>query len=58
MPYRVRVLAGRVDRGAGSHVYHLELVKRLAVRGHRVSLVCFSALPEAAANAEVFTVPG
>lgn len=57
MPYRVRVLAGRVDRGAGSHVYHLELVKRLAARGHRVSLVCFSALPEAAANAAVFTVP-
>ena len=58
MTYHVRVLAGRVDRGAGSHVYHLELVKRLAARGHRVSLVCFAALPEAAGCAEVFAVLG
>jgi glycosyltransferase involved in cell wall biosynthesis len=58
MSYHVRVLAGRVDRGAGSHVYHLELVKRLAARGHRVSLVCFAVLPEAADCAEVFAIPG
>jgi glycosyltransferase involved in cell wall biosynthesis len=58
MSYHVRVLAGRVDRGAGSHVYHLELVKRLAARGHRVSLLCFAALPEVADCAEVFAIPG
>jgi glycosyltransferase involved in cell wall biosynthesis len=57
MAYHVRVLAGRVDRGAGSHVYHLELVRRLAARGHRVSLVCFCAPPEMADSAEVFVVP-
>src|SRR5262249_23457779 len=56
MAYHVRVLAGRVDRGAGSHVYHLELVRRPAARGPRVSLVCFSAPPELADCAEVFAV--
>src|SRR5947207_8899 len=28
MHYHVRVLAGRVDRGAGSHVYHLATLMR------------------------------
>jgi glycosyltransferase involved in cell wall biosynthesis len=37
----VRILAGLLDRSAGSHVYHLELATRLAGRGHRVSIVCF-----------------
>jgi glycosyltransferase involved in cell wall biosynthesis len=57
MPYHIRVLAGAVDRGAGSHVYHQELVRRLAARGHRVSLVCFRSVPEVAGCAEVFEVP-
>lgn len=55
--YHVRVLAGRVDRGAGSHVYHQELVKRLAARGHRVSLVSFDPNPDVGTNVEVHAVP-
>src|SRR5213592_3131982 len=57
MTYHVRILAGRVDRGAGSHVYNLELARRMAERGHRVSLVCFEALPEVRRGVEVHTVP-
>jgi glycosyltransferase involved in cell wall biosynthesis len=53
----VRILAGRVDRGAGSHVYHMELARRLAARGHRVSLVCFSALPDVGPGVEVHQLP-
>jgi glycosyltransferase involved in cell wall biosynthesis len=56
MKYHVRILAGRVDRGAGSHVYHQEMVRRLAVRGHRVSLVCFEGTPEVRDCAEVVEV--
>ena len=37
----VRILAGLLDRTAGSHVYHRELATRLAARGHRVSVVAF-----------------
>jgi glycosyltransferase involved in cell wall biosynthesis len=55
--YHVRVLAGRVDRGAGSHVYHQELVRRLAARGHRVSLVCFDRHPDVGSDVEVHAVP-
>jgi glycosyltransferase involved in cell wall biosynthesis len=57
MGYHIRVLAGHVDRGAGSHVYHQQLVRRLAARGHRVSLVCFAGAPEVADCAEVYEVP-
>src|SRR5262245_6869404 len=57
MPYHVRILAGRVDRGAGSHVYHMELARRLAARGHRVSLVCFDALPGVDFCANGYRVP-
>jgi glycosyltransferase involved in cell wall biosynthesis len=56
MRRHIRILAGRVDRAAGSHVYHQELVCRLAARGHRVSLVCFESVPEVAGAAEVFEV--
>jgi glycosyltransferase involved in cell wall biosynthesis len=55
--YHVRVLAGRVDNTCGSHVYHRRLVQKLAARGHRVSLVCFQAVPEVLECAEVFEVP-
>jgi glycosyltransferase involved in cell wall biosynthesis len=57
MACKVRILAGRVDRSAGSHVYHQELTRRFAARGHRVSLVCFEATPEALECAEVHEVP-
>jgi glycosyltransferase involved in cell wall biosynthesis len=56
MRYHIRVLAGRVDRGAGSHVYHQQLVRRLAARGHRVSLVCFDSNPDVGRDVEVHTV--
>jgi glycosyltransferase involved in cell wall biosynthesis len=55
--YHVRILAGRVDRGAGSHVYHQQLVRRLAARGYRVSVVCFQAVPDVRECAETFEVP-
>jgi glycosyltransferase involved in cell wall biosynthesis len=57
MSYRIRVLAGRVDSCAGSHVYDRELVTRLAARGHRVSLVCRQAVPEVLAAADVREIP-
>ena len=55
--YHVRILAGRVDRGAGSHVYHQELVRRLVARGHRVSLVCFDRQADVGGDVEVHAVP-
>lgn len=55
-PLHVRVLAGWVDRRAGSHVYHQILVRELARRGHRVSLLCFEGVPEIRDCAEVFEV--
>ena len=57
MKYRVRILAGQVDRRAGSHSYHKELTERLAARGHEVSLICFRAVPEVHASATVFEIP-
>ena len=55
--YHVRVLAGRVDRGAGSHVYNHQLVRRLGARGHRVSLVCFDPEANVGPDVEVHVVP-
>jgi glycosyltransferase involved in cell wall biosynthesis len=46
-----------VDRGAGSHVYHQELVRRLAARGHRVSLVCFDPQPAVGDDIAVHGIP-
>jgi glycosyltransferase involved in cell wall biosynthesis len=57
MSYRVRLLAGRVDRQAGSHFYHRELVRRLSARGHRVSLVCFAPAPPDLECEEVLAIP-
>src|SRR5436305_14670271 len=57
MTYHVRVLAGRIDRKAGSHFYHLELVRRLSQRGHRVSLVCFAPAPADLECDEAFAIP-
>lgn len=57
MPYDVRILAGRLDRGAGSHVYHRELACRLASRGHRVSVACFGPAPGDLDGIELFELP-
>ena len=54
---RIRILAGRLDRAAGSHVYHSELARRLAARGHAVSLVCFGCDSTLVALAEVCAIP-
>lgn len=35
----VRILAGSLTPQAGSHIYNSELIRRLAARGHRVSVV-------------------
>lgn len=37
----IRILAGQLDRTAGSHVYHYELARRLANRGYKVSVMAF-----------------
>ena len=57
MRCHVRLLAGQVDRNAGSHAYHQELIRRLTARGHRVSVVCFGATPDVCDCAEVYTIP-
>jgi glycosyltransferase involved in cell wall biosynthesis len=57
MSYHVRILAGRLDRRAGSHVYNRELIRRLAGRGHRVSVVCVESIPEVADCAQVWEIP-
>jgi glycosyltransferase involved in cell wall biosynthesis len=56
MARHIRILAGKLDRQAGSHVYHQELIRRLAARGYRVSVLCFEAVPEVRGCAEVFEV--
>jgi glycosyltransferase involved in cell wall biosynthesis len=50
------VLAGRVDRFAGSHVYNRELIRRFAARGHRVTVVCFAADQETRSCSEVHAI--
>lgn len=37
----IRILAAQLDRGAGSHVYHHELARRLAEREYEVSVIGF-----------------
>ena len=41
MPRHIRILAGSLKRTAGSHIYNRELIRRLAARGNRVSVVSF-----------------
>lgn len=53
----IRILAGHLDRRAGSSIYHHDLALRLAERGHRVSVVCFESQPEVASCCEVHAVP-
>ena len=57
MGIHIRILAGHVGLGVGSHVYHYELAKRLARRGHRVSIVCFSSTPTVRDYADVYEIP-
>jgi glycosyltransferase involved in cell wall biosynthesis len=48
-PLRVTILAGLLNRGAGSHVYNRNLAAQLADRGYEVNVVAFGAresLPE------------
>ena len=52
----VHLLAGHLDRRAGSHVYHRELATRLAARGHRVTVVGFENDSELSAICEVKSV--
>jgi glycosyltransferase involved in cell wall biosynthesis len=56
MPHHIRILAGRLDRGAGSHVYNNQLIRRLAARGHTVSTVCFDADPDVRNCADVLEI--
>jgi glycosyltransferase involved in cell wall biosynthesis len=56
MAFHVRILAGKVDHGAGSHLYHQQLARRLAARGHKVSLVCFESVPEVRDCADIYEV--
>lgn len=41
MTFDVRLLVGSLQPTAGSHIYNRELIRRLAERGHRVSVVAF-----------------
>jgi glycosyltransferase involved in cell wall biosynthesis len=41
MRLHIRVLAGSLKPTAGSHIYNRELIRRLAERGHRISVVSF-----------------
>jgi glycosyltransferase involved in cell wall biosynthesis len=58
MRRHIRILAGRIDRAAGSHVYHHQLAMRLLRRGYRVSVICFSVQPELAGDlGEITPIP-
>jgi glycosyltransferase involved in cell wall biosynthesis len=57
MGIHVTILAGKVGTGVGSHVYHQELTRRLAARGHDVSLVCFASGPELSETVKVYQIP-
>lgn len=54
--YRLRILAGRLSQGVGSHNYNRELARHLAQRGHDVSVVCFErseSLPSSVRQVEI-----
>ena len=53
----VRILAGKLDRHAGSHIYHYELARRLSSAGHRVSLVFIQSPHEPLAAVEALELP-
>ena len=53
----VRILAGKLDRTAGSHVYHYELARRLCSAGHHVSLVFFKSAHASLSSIETLELP-
>jgi len=55
-PRRVRILAGKLNRGTGARVYNRELALRLAARGHEVSVVCVEAIKEVTECAKVWEI--
>jgi len=57
MPLHVRILAGRLDGAVGSHLYHNQLARRLAARGHRVSVIGFTSDPELGRFVEITQIP-
>lgn len=48
-----RILAGKLELEAGSHIYHRELATGLAMRGHKVSIVATGDGPPLCDNVEV-----
>ena len=57
MPCHVRILTGSLKPTAGSHIYNRELIRRLAGRGHRVSVVCFDDGGDDWGDVELTTLP-
>ena len=53
----IRILAGKLDRQAGSHVYHHHLATRLAARGHHVSLIFFESEHAPLRSIETIAIP-
>jgi glycosyltransferase involved in cell wall biosynthesis len=53
----IRVLAGSLKPTAGSHIYNRELIRRLADRGNRVSVVSFDDGGEDWGNVELTCLP-
>lgn len=57
MRLHIRVLAGSLKPTAGSHIYNRELIRRLAARGHRISVVSFDDGDEDWGDIEVTCLP-
>jgi len=57
MRLHIRVLAGSLKPTAGSHIYNRELIRRLAERGHRISVVSFDDGDEDWGDIEVTCLP-
>jgi glycosyltransferase involved in cell wall biosynthesis len=53
----IRILAGSLKPTAGSHIYNRELIRRLAARGNRVSVVSFDDGDEDWGDIEVTCLP-
>lgn len=53
----VRILAGNLSPTAGSHVYHVQLARRLAERGYDVSVFAYEACASLNGVAAVTVVP-
>jgi glycosyltransferase involved in cell wall biosynthesis len=53
----IRILAGSLKPTAGSHIYNRELIRRLAARGNRVSVVSFDDGDDEWGDVEVSCLP-